>query len=191
MIKYFIDFDDTIFDRSKFVADMFNIVKRYGFTDLELKNSYRKVYNDGYEGIWAHLEHLHSEERIFDVKSCKKEVNLLLKDTSKYLFVGVKSFLSKIDRNIYDPQILTVGGVQFQKEKVEGAGIRHFFSKCNFITTKKAIALEYLVDKDEVFVLLDDKAAELKFTREKFPRAILINSSKKNFLEYINPVCEK
>lgn len=186
--KLFIDFDDTLFDRGRFVPDMFSIIRKYGFDDEEIEGSYKIVYSDGYEGIWSHLAYLHENVRSFDLNAATKDIEKFLDAAKSYLFPGAVPFLEKVNRNIYDLRLLTVGGLEFQKLKVSKSGIEKYFDQCHYSIVNKAAALENLVGKDEIFVLLDDKEREIVAVRAAYPKSLAIQIEKGRLLECLNPL---
>lgn len=172
--KIFIDFDDTLFDRGRFVPDLFGIIEKFGFTDDEIISSYQMVYHDGYDGVWAHMKFLHDKVRPFDLSLAETKMKEFLDRTSSYLFPEAMSFLQGINKNFFDIQLLTVGGINFQKMKIEGAGISKFFDYCNYTTKNKAATLNSLVSTDDFFILVEDKDREIKEVNKKFPYAMTI-----------------
>jgi len=187
-IKYFIDFDDTLFDRGRFAPDLFSIVKKYGFDDAEIEGSYKVVYSDGYEGIWAHLSYLNKNVRSFDIDKAGRQIESFLNRSCDYLFPEALPFLEKIDRKTFDVRLLTVGGLDFQKLKVVKCGIEKYFDQCHFTSVNKAAALVDLVTPKEQFILLDDKEREVLAVRSVFPQSIALQAEKGRLLKYLNPV---
>jgi len=187
-IKLFIDFDDTLFDRGRFVPDMFSIIKKYGFDDAEIEGSYKIVYSDGYDGIWSHLDYLHKNVRTFDLAGATEEIERFLDTAPGYLFPEAVPFLEKVDRDKYDVRLLTVGGLEFQKLKVSKSGIEKCFDQCHYSPVNKAAALKNLVSEGETFVLLDDKDRETLAVREAYPKSLAIQIEKGRLLGFLDPL---
>jgi FMN phosphatase YigB (HAD superfamily) len=187
-IKYFIDFDDTLFDRNKFRNDLFSLIENLGFSRKELESSYIAVYRDGYMGIWSQLNYLNENVKKFDLQGAKIKVDKFLNETNRYLYKDSVAFLKEINRNKYQVELLTVGGLKFQKEKVENSGIVPFFDKCNFTTLKKYKALKNLVRDNEKFILIDDKESETKNVALNYPNAIVIKTGHGHLLDHLDPI---
>jgi len=189
-IKYFIDFDDVLFDRKRFTSKLFSILKKNGFSDDEIESSYRAVYQDGYEGIAAQIDYLNEYVRSFDINSANLEAIRLLTNLKDYVYDEAKPFLQKIDRSFYFPVLITVGGVGFQRAKVQGSGIEEIFGSNNCIYTfeDKDIALLRCLPETEKFVFLDDKIRTLEKVSKTFPNAIVIKTKDGDLLKYSDPL---
>ena len=181
-IKLFIDFDDTLFDRNAFRDDLFAVMGSLGPTEAELKTSYQAVYADGYAGPMAQLTYINENIEPIDLAVSKQKIDGFLADTSKYLYPKSIEFLESIDRTKYCPNLLTVGGVEFQKAKVCNSGIEKYFDECYYSAENKAKALRNLVDLDEKFILIDDKDRELSKVAENFENAIVIKAEPEKLL---------
>jgi len=181
----FIDFDDTLFDRDTFRGDLFEVMKSLGVSEEELEQSYRAVYVDGYAGPLAQLRYIDEHIRKVDLVSAEKKIKTFLLDVSKYLYPETITFLQSIDRTKYSPQLLTVGGVNFQRSKVMGCDISKYFDLCHFVTEKKVVALKKIVARDERFILIDDKESELLPVAEYFGGAVVIRATGGNLLNII------
>lgn len=194
--KLFIDFDDTLFNRNLFARRLFDILGRFQLTEVEKMESYKAVYKAGYAGILPHLEKLAelypgkvSQEKFEEAKKGAMEF-LSGNNLRQYLFPEAEKFLAGIDREKYDVFLITVGGVEFQKAKVEGSGVAKFFDSAHLIYTDaigKDEALSQLVGKDEEFVLLDDKQSTLDTVKEKFPNSVVVQAGGGDLLRHLDP----
>src|SRR3989344_1350984 len=181
--KLFIDFDDTLFDRNTFRQRLISLIKKQGFSDKEVEDGYKAVYkNNGYDGVWTHLEYLHKKVRPIDLEKATSDVDSLFLEAKKLLFPDALKFLRQIDRKKYEVNLITVGGLEFQKEKVKACEILSVFDNCYFTTEEKADMLAKLVG-DKFFILLEDKDEKIKSVRKRFPRALVIKAEKSKLLD--------
>lgn len=194
-IKYFIDFDDTLFNRTLYGRRLFALLEMLGFTQDESLKAYTAVYDAGYKGIMAHLDKLAElypdkldQKRL--VKAKAGVFDYLHKDLNKYLFPQAAEFLSGIDQDKYDIYLITVGGTDFQRAKVEDSGTANFFSDDHVIytgSTSKEDALARYVEAGEHFILLDDKQATLNRVKDKFPDSLVLQAGGGELLRYLDP----
>lgn len=181
--KLFIDFDDTLFDRDTFKKRLVLLIKKQGFSDREVEEGYKAVYkNKGYDGVWAHLEHLHQSTRPIDLDKAGSDVEGLFFGAKKLLFPDTLKFIKGLDREKYEVNLITVGGLEFQKKKVSACEIESLFDNCYFTTEEKAEVLAKLVS-DDFFILLEDKDETIKSVKERFPKALVIKAEKGKLLD--------
>lgn len=194
-IKYFIDFDDTIFNTNLFGHRLFAFLKALGFSEDERIGSYTAVYDAGYAGIMAHLDklaELHPNKLSpEDLEKAKAGVGEYLQNSlDKYLFPQTLEFLCNIDKEKYDIYLITVGNTDFQKAKVEGSEVANYFDPSHIIYTdtidKDEVLSEY-VGKDEHFILLDDKQRTLDKIKEKFLSSLVVQANGGELLKHIDP----
>ncbi|HOX41520.1 MAG TPA: hypothetical protein PK263_04980 [bacterium] len=201
-IKYFIDFDDTLFNRNKFWNALIEIMSKYGLEE-EFKATYKhpELYrNGGYEGAKPHLmllkkqrEELGGDITVFE--KIGEEIEALFERAPEFLYPEAIAFLQAIDRNKYDVKILTVGGKEFQRSKVKGSGIEELVGEANVIytTQSKDAALagsgqdSKLVEPDEQFILLEDKQETIDAVRASFPNANVVRAVNGSLMEHLDP----
>lgn len=183
--KLFIDFDDTLFNRNKFRDDLFKIFEELGFTKEDLEKSYKAVYKDGYDGAIAQLDYLHQNVKKFDLKAAKKKVNEFLSNLESYLYEEAIPFLKAIDKKKYEINLITVGGIDFQKSKVVGAKVGEYFDNMYFTLQEKKEKLSEFLEKSASFILLDDKEKEVGNVRKYFPNAKTIQVVKGKLNQYL------
>lgn len=181
--KLFIDFDDTLFDRDTFRKRLISLIKKQGFSDKEVEDGYKAVYkNNGYDGVWAHLEHLHKNVRPIALDKASSDIESLFCEAKTLLLPEALKFLRSLDRKKYEINLITVGGLEFQKKKVSACGIESLFDNCYFTTDEKAEALAELVG-DDFFILLEDKDETIKSVKERFPKTLVIKAEKGKLLD--------
>jgi len=181
-VRLFIDFDNTLFDRSAFIHDFFGLIKSFGVSDSEIEISYKAVYKNGYLGIKSHLEYINSHIRNINSQLVLEKYEEFMKNADRYLYGYTIPFLKSVSRDKYSIELLTVGGVDFQKKKVMCCGLDKYFDKCNYTTEEKAFALKELIDKDEYFILIDDKESERESVKKAFINSVVINPIKERMI---------
>ncbi len=162
--KVFIDFDDTLFDRERFIQEYFERISEITgapFDSVDEAYHADGVYVKGYEGPEKHLEKL-TETYSFDLDAVLSKVQKFLSDTSSYIFPEAQNFLSRLS-NKYTLILITVGNPTFQGQKINGSGIVPFFESIKLVPADsyKAEFINKMVDQKEKFYLIDDKDEEL------------------------------
>jgi predicted phosphatase len=178
-MKIFIDFDDVIFNTKQFKEDLTGIFLSNGI-DRELyeKNYYNpddkravRTY-DPAEQI-ARLKKVAS----FDEGKILEDVELFLRDASKYVFPDVKDFITNFgNENVF---ILSYGDIDFQKKKISSSRITEYVGNI-FVTDKlKAEMLEKIIKegkitKDEKIFFLDDRTEQICDVKSRLGRIVTI-----------------
>ncbi len=169
--KVFIDFDDTLFDRSRFTQEYYRLmVGLTGATLDEVREAYHhpEVYSKGFHGPRKHLQKM-AEAHDFDMEEAANQMEKLLEDTSEYVFPEAQNFLASMSGK-FDLILMTVGERSFQESKVKNSGLVNYFSEQIYINPDeyKAIHIKNHLQKGEQFYLIDDKKAELDALNEVF-----------------------
>lgn len=188
-MKIFIDFDDTIFDRERFAADLFEIFQRPGidkdvprlFSDDEVNQSYRAVYTAGYAGPEAQLRYMKQNypDRDFDLDAALKQVSSLLERVKEgCIFPNAIEYIRSAKSRGDEVFLITVGGVDFQRSKVKISGVEELIGEdhCIYTTEPKEIALREYVDSDEEFILVEDKDDTIRGVSGSFQSARFVKA---------------
>ncbi len=196
--KVFIDFDDTLFDRNRFIHDYFQLLSEITGASLsEIDAAYhdKGVYDKGFCGPGKHLSKL-AEKFLFDESRASEVLEHFLADTSSYLFPGAKKFLKVLADN-FKIILLTVGNPEFQEQKVSGSGILKFFDDVQYIPpdSYKARHIKEMIKRGELFYLIDDKEAEYlelaKIFNENIAKASYIRVISGNYLSVYDTLIPK
>ena len=171
--KLFIDFDGTIFSTMAFRDKMFEICTMAGFDEEEIKNTYAAESLDylySANGQLERLQKIHS----FDIEKAKLRMDKLIKTSKDFMFPDFEEFIHSVDREKYEIDLITLGEVEFQKAKVEASGIVKYFDNAYYCETQKWEYLDELVELNEKFIIIDDRADTLEKIGKKFKRSFPI-----------------
>ena len=70
--------------------------------------------------------------------------------------------------------LLTLGNQNFQPKKIKESGIKKYFDNIYCTSIPKSKYLQDLIDKNEKFIIVDDRGDALEEIVKKFPKAIAI-----------------
>lgn len=179
--KLFVDFDGTIFNTLAFRDKMFEVFTMAGFTAEEIKNSYAAESLDYKYSPYGQMERL---KRIheFDITKAKTRMDKLIKVSSKFMFDDFVEFVKRIDRENYFLNLITLGDIDFQKGKVKNSGVATLFDNMYYCEIQKSVFLTDIVDMNEKFIIIDDRADALEKIGKKFRRSfpMLIDRAQKD-----------
>lgn len=164
--KIIIDFDDTLFDTAALKADLLVLFARFGVSVEKFWETYKMTYtqNDlAAYNLGRHIDIICQELPNLDKKSLSAQAGAILKNGKRYLIDGAEDFLNKL-RNLGVPLILfSLGDAEWQKQKVDSAGVAIFFHKVIFTGRKKTEVIQPLIKAaigDIIFI--NDKIKETK-----------------------------
>ena len=117
----------------------------------------------------------------------KKEMSLLWKKTSEYLYDDALDFLEFLKKQNCSLVLLTYGDLSYQTMKIEKAGIREYFVQIIITSKLKAeLGLDY---RGGIFI--DDDKAQIEALMAKGAKVIRIRrKGNKHSLEDIANICE-
>jgi hypothetical protein len=168
--KLFIDFDGTLFNTEAFKEKLFAIFLMAGFEQEEIESTYKAECLDylySPEGQMNRLKKIHQ----FNLEMARVRITKLINTASSFLFKDDITYIKNIDHNMFQLNMLTLGDIGFQKQKVKHSGIEQYFDSIDFCEIQKWDFLDTLVKKDEKFVIIDDRADTMKKIGEKFKRS--------------------
>lgn len=171
--KLFIDFDGTLFDTFLFKASFFRILEKAGFSQEDIVSTYQA------EGLDYKYSPKGQFERLKKVKKFNEGLALarledLYKKSQSFLFEDSVNFLKEIDREKNELILLTLGDIEFQRRKVSESKIEDLFDRCLYTVEQKWIFLEGVIEKDERFVIIDDRGDTLEQISKKYRRSLPI-----------------
>jgi len=143
-MKIFIDFDDVLFNTKNFIEDIKNIFKKFGISEKIFYETYRdRIRNSDNKN-----EEMRTYDPLFNFKKIKEKIkidtkklendfNILIKNTSKYIFGDTENFFRNVDKkNIF---ILSFGKNKFQEEKIINSGIGKYINKIIVVVTLHSV----------------------------------------------------
>ena len=149
-MKYYIDFDNTIFDTVSFYNDLLDILYDNGVTKEYVEEYYQNNRMNPLELI----------NSIDNVEIRNKALNHF-NDTSKYIYPDAITFLKNKNDKVFI--LYTHGYLEYQNKKIEGSKILSYFD--DLIVTeedKTALDIDY---QNSIFV--DDNTKVLKSLIDK------------------------
>lgn len=172
-IKLFIDFDSTIFDSGKFKDILFGALKTTGADSLSIEETYELVCRDYKYSPDKHVALLKQRLNIDD-----GEANYLAeeayKKTPDFIYSDAIEFLKKIDRSVYEVNILSFGDDDFQRKKIANSRIENYFDHIFVTEEQKWICLTKMVARDEHFIMIDDRGDTINNIGRQFPQSLAI-----------------
>ena len=195
-MKIFIDFDDVIFNTKRFRADFQNIFSQFGVTeDVFTDNYYNYSPNKKNYPIKTYLLEKHLE-KINQVVSLARPIiekclQAFLKDTRKYVFSDVESFLKNFSPS--ELFLISHGQQDFQRKKIKNAQLEKYFSAIKISSGQKSQDICPWVKKGkESKFFLDDRVHYLEEVKKCLPEiaTILIQRPEGRYQDIRNRYCD-
>lgn len=182
--KLFIDFDGTIFSTLAFRDKMFEIFTMAGFDEEEIKNTYAAESLDYLYSANGNLERLQKIHE-YDIEKANLRMDKLIKTSKDFMFPDFDEFIQSVDREKYELDLITLGDLEFQKAKVEASGIVKYFDNVYYCEKQKWDYLDDLVELNDKFIIIDDRADTLERISKKFKRSfpILMDRQQKDLAD--------
>ncbi|MBT9169276.1 MAG: hypothetical protein DDT19_02632 [Syntrophomonadaceae bacterium] len=173
-MKIFIDFDGVIFNTELFKQQLIKCFFEAGVLKKDFEKSHQ--YFENQKIPYSAIKHLKFLKKFLKRKysykndrsySCiLKLVEKLFKNLRIYVFKDVEKFLKSFSKN--DLYLLSYGDLNFQKQKIKGAGIFSYFKRIIVTNKSKAKIIKEIIKKDklsksEKIIFIDDK---LQFIEE-------------------------
>lgn len=134
-MNYFIDFDHTLYNTPKFTQNMLRSLAMY-ITNINKSVSFDEIYNllynqfklsnGGIDNIYDLIKYLSDMPNIkFDQKEAGQVLNMLILNSSSFLFDDAIDFLEYLKNNGHKIYIFSYNQneVYFQTLKISGSGI--------------------------------------------------------------------
>ncbi|MEK7613563.1 MAG: hypothetical protein AAB439_01640 [Patescibacteria group bacterium] len=155
-MKYFLDFDRTIFDTDRFNTE---VLLTHPLFEEKREEIQKVIQEDQLKSIRWRFLHDFVKERGITFKE---------REVEPYLFPDVLPFLSN---HRADVTLVTYGNPAFQAIKVFGAGVKEKFADVYYTdTTAKGEYLQTKIPADHEFVFVDDTAEHLTNVAQLFHR---------------------
>lgn len=163
-MKIFVDFDNTIFDtRHQFLEEFFGVFEKYGVSQNVFDNTLPHFSKTALQTgeCYSPQEHIKIIKKItgknIDEKVFLREMAMFLEDLEECIFADFYAFAHHYEKK--DLIILSYGNHDFQKQKIDGSGVRQFFADIIITQGDKAKEIKkYMYNfPSEEAVLIDDK----------------------------------
>ena len=163
-MKIVFDFDDTLFDKERFLEKLAPILE---FSYEEFKAGHDLHFKDQniFYNPWQHLKILYKEnKRKYEEKVA--ELEDLFRDTSAYLYPEAVPLLRRAVRSREKMILLSRGDLVYQKEKIYHCDISDFFDTI-IITEDKVEELKRWEEEEILFI--NDKKEENERIKKELP----------------------
>ena len=161
-MKIYVDFDRTLFDCDKFLEDFYSIINKYNIPKSLFKECQSQTKKYGFNPSII-LDKL-SEKYDFD-KNIYKDIDMLISNTSNYLFSDTINFLKYLKEKNYQVYVLTRGNSSYQREKIFNSHLEKYYDK--LIVTMKHKGNLNIDYNNSVFI--DDNIKEIESILKRKP----------------------
>jgi len=198
-MKVFIDFDDVLFYSKKFIQDEKKIFRKYKISE-ELFQKHYYQYRKDKKGNLIRIYNLKKQlrgikkEKKMDIEPIRKELEVFLKDTGKYIFNDVENFLKKFEKkNLF---IISYSKTDFKKNKIKNSGIPKYFKKIIITDEEKFKALKRIIDtektKNEEIFFLEDRTDYIAGIKNEIPwvKTILMRRPQGRYKDEVLACCD-
>jgi len=198
-MKIFIDFDDVLFYSKKFIQDEKKIFRKYKISEKIFQKHYYQYRKDK-KGNLIRIYNLKKQlrgikkEKKMDIEPIRKELEVFLKDTGKYIFNDVENFLKKFEKkNLF---IISYSKTDFQKNKIKNSGIPKYFKKIIITDEEKFKALKRIIDtektKNEEIFFLEDRTDYIAGIKNEIPwvKTILMRRPQGRYKDEVLACCD-
>lgn len=176
-MKYYIDFDNTLYDTPKLIKAMLTLLtnailekhsnKDFEETYIECKSLFNREHFYNIYDLVDHFAHIYELNRTEVVKN----MNSLLADTKEFLYPDTIPFLERLKAEGHHIYILSYckESLKYQSAKISGSGIPDYFEAI-YITSVHKYELDI---KYEDGVFIDDNPADLEGLYSKTPQKVI------------------
>ena len=165
-MKIYVDFDRTLFDCDKFLEDLYTLINKYNIDRLLFKECQNQCRRKGFNPHT--ILNLVKEKYDFN-DELFHEINMLIGNTSAYLFPDSIPFLEYLKSINYEIIILTKGNSDYQREKIFNSHLDRYYNK--LIVTMKHKGKLNLDYENSVFI--DDNPIEIQSIMDKKPKMMI------------------
>lgn len=167
-----LDFDETLFDTTRFKKALAAIFKKHGADFWGTYNEAKKP-----RGIYSLKKHFALIQNV-DIKKIEKDIDKI--NFKEFLFPNTLNFLRKFKD--HDLILLSWGEKNFQKRKIYGLGsdFISLFDKVIVGSVEKVKVLRKILKlyKSKPVIFIDNNPQELKKIKDNFKDIILAKSIK-------------
>ena len=177
---FIFDLDDTLINTKKIKKE----IKKIFYQDDKFDYYYQKFLKK--EKLFNFLNFLSflKTEKVIEEKNIKKlqkQHKDFLKNTS-LISQETKNKIKNIGKN-HDLILLTLGEKKYQREKIKSQKLDSYFKKIVITKEKKENSLNFLQNKKDTTYFINDKKAENKIIKKKFPHFHIIHIKNEKDLE--------
>ena len=164
-MKYYIDFDNTLFNTSLFYDDLIKILKNNNVDITKINYSNKDLLGKVF-GKKIDISCLIEEENT----KLAKELDDFTKTIPNYLYDDAIKFLEYLNKNNKEVYLLSYGNINYQEYKIHNANINKYFKDIIIIDTPKyKMPLDF---KNIIFI--DDNIDDLLWFKKLGSKVIRI-----------------
>lgn len=178
--KIFIDFDGTLFSTQEYKKSLFELYEKAGYSEEEVEKAYWAECQDYKYSLRGNLEKLELL-RPYDHETIDPLVEESFARVPEYLYDDSINFVKSLDREKYEVNLLSLGDIEFQSEKINHSGITDLFDNVYITEQQKWDFLQDKIGQDEKFVIIDDRDDTMREIGEHFPAAVPIRIMRNDF----------
>lgn len=176
-MKIFIDFDGVIFDAEKFKKTLTRICRNHGISRKEFLYTYAAAKEE--EGIYSIVRHVRALEKHTGATMRKKELHTAIDrymgDLRHYVFKDALRFFDRM--HAHELYLLSFGDPAFQKQKIRGSGVKHYFKRVIVTRGDKGKEISALRTRKGVsnkrIVFIDDSEKHIREVRGNIHAVII------------------
>lgn len=175
----FLDFDDVLFNTSKFKDEYFRLFKKNGVSRDIFEECYYDPLDKNKTKTYSPIGHINRIcKRInFNHANFEKLIFDFTNDTKKYVFKDVFYFLQNFIKN--DLFIISFSKTNFQKSKIFNSGLASYFSQVEIVDELKGDIISKIIksrkqrEADKIY-FIDDRVSHITDVKIKNPQVITI-----------------
>lgn len=173
-MKVFIDFDDSLFNTKKFRGELLRIFLGNGVSKKHFFETYYDYPRKTSKGLKKYdpFRQIRMLKKKIDIDNAKikKDLELFIRDTKKFVFPDAKNFLAGFKKsNLF---LVSYGYTEFQYKKIRNCGLFSRFFKVAIADGKKTKIIGCFVKKKEIFLFIDDRIENINFIKKDFPASV-------------------
>lgn len=164
-MKIFIDFDNVVFNTSKFKRALVEILKKSGVTAKDFSDTYEQAKNGGGYSFARHVRLLSKKNLIRNVKNVRQAFDRSMTDLASLVFRDAYMFFMRHEKE--ELYLLSYGDPAFQKKKIAGSRVGKYFKRV--IITKGDKGKEIVAAMDvrarsprETVIFIDDSDVHIR-----------------------------
>lgn len=167
-MTYYFDFDHTLFDTDLFFHVHLRqaLLTRFLIDESEWERTYEVLLSGGYS-VERHLAELGvDQEKARDVLAWMRQ---RFSDLRPYVYTDVIPTFLELSKRGHVIHVLTAGNQAWQRYKVDGSGLRQYFSDLLIADDVPKIALLMSQGMAASDIVVDNDPTLLDAVRERFP----------------------
>ncbi len=177
-MKYYVDFDRTLFNTKDFLSDLYDIIDEYQIPREIFDKKVLEYDNFNCYKVLSELEkELHFSSSIY------VDIDHLLEKTNVYIYYDALVFLSKVKKSGNYLILLTKGDTDFQNHKIDYSNIRKIFDEIIITDDDKGN-----LDIDYEGIFIDDKLEEIESILKRKPIAVYLIDREHHYEKVEQPI---